>query len=190
MPVRTYSKQEKLERIDQALEMRYERKMNWDEIADTTGVARSTLSAWRKDPEWREADARWRRLLREQARSDAASIVSEMMDGMYELAKTAKSEYVRFMAMKEVIDINQVANEIEETALDQQKELNEFLQRIGRREATAAVVMSQLPVQPGGLLPESIMSANVGYRDRKRAEAEALEAEFREVQNSNSSVGE
>lgn len=179
---KTYGPLEKKELIEQALELRYEGKLNWEQVADRLEVARSTLSEWRKSSEWRELDAVRRRLLRDEARSGSASMLNEMTDVLYELAKTARSEYVRFTAASKLIDLNSVGMEIEEAAVDQAKELNEFLGRLGRKR-DRMVDYSQIHVLPGGLLPPEVDERNIEYRDRKRQETETLEAEYRELED-------
>lgn len=183
MPIKTYSKAEKLAKIETALELRYGERKNWAEIAEDLSLARSTLNEWRRSEEYAEADKRWRKILREQARGDLAQMNDEAIDTLYELMKTDKSGYVRFMSATKILELNQVGSELEEDQADQQKELNEFLLHAAKRhEARLGVAeMVRLPVMPGGLLPERIQTLNEEYRDRKVGEAEALEAEFREV---------
>lgn len=179
MPIKVYSSREKNDIMDKALELRYQKRLNWEDISDNLNVARSTLNEWRKTDEWKEADQRWRRMLRDAARGDSAQMLKDAVDVIYELMKTDRSGYVRFMAASKIIDMNQVGNEIEEQAADQQKELNDFLLKMARHKADEL-----LPVRPGGLLPESIDDANQEYKERKRREAEAIEVEFREITES------
>lgn len=173
---RTYPVAERRQLIEQALELRYNERLKWEEIADRINVARSTLAEWRKSTDWKEADTRWRKMLRDQARGDSAQMLDDAVQVIYELMKTDRSGYVRFMAASKIIDMNQVGNELEEQSLDQQKELNDFLLKAHRK---AQVEIA--PVLPGGLLPASIAEENELYRDRKRAESAAVEAEYREV---------
>lgn len=181
MPVKVYTTEQKRGLIQQALDLRYEGKLNWDDVAQQISVSRSTLSEWRKEPLWKELDAERRRLLREEARSDGATVLTEMLDVLYELAKGARSEYVRFTAASKLLDINNVGAEIEEAAVDQAKELNEFLGRLSRRSQSQVSELATVRVLPGGLLPPEVQERNEEYRDRKRLEAASLEAEFREV---------
>lgn len=178
MPIKVYTNRERMEIIDRSLELRYNQKLNWEEISDKLNIARSTLTEWRKTDEWKEADQRWRKMLRETARGDSAQMLQDAVDVIYELMKTDRSGYVRFMAASKIIDLNQVGNEIEEQAADQQKELNDFLLKMAKHKANEI-----LPVRPGGLLPESIEEANQKYKQQKQEEAEAIEAEFREANN-------
>lgn len=176
MPIKVYSSRERLDIIERALELRYNKRFNWEEISDTLDVARSTLNEWRKADDWKEADQRWRRMLRDAARGDSAQMLQDAIDVIYDLMKTDRSGYVRFMAASKIIDLNQVGNEIEEAAADQQKELNDFLLKAARHR-----VQQLEPVRPGGLLPETIDEANQEYKQRKQNESKAIEAEFRQI---------
>lgn len=174
---KSYPAQERERLIASALDQRYQAKKNWEEIADELDLARSTLTEWRKTEEWKEADQRWRRLMREQVRGDSAQMAGDANNVIYELAMTAKSEYVRLMAACKILDINQVGNEIEEAAADQQKELTDFLLKVGKRRLAA----SDFTVGAGGALPAALQAQNEDYRVRKIAETEIVEAEFREA---------
>lgn len=179
MPIKVYSTREKQELIDRALDLRYNQRLNWEEVSDKLAIARSTLNEWRKTEDWKEADQRWRRMLRDSARGDSAQMLQDAISVIYDLMKTDRSGYVRFMAASKIIDLNQVGNEIEEQAADQQKELNDFLLKAARHR-----VQELDPVRPGGLLPEAIDDANQAYKQRKQAETAAIESEYREVTDS------
>ena len=60
--------------FDRMLEKKSREKLTWTEVARAFRVGRPTLSAWRRTEEWRLAEARWRRILREETRSDAAAL--------------------------------------------------------------------------------------------------------------------
>ena len=175
MPIKTYSGVERQEKIESALELRYNERSNWEEIATKIDVARSTLNEWRKSDEWKEADARWRKLLREQTRGDLSQMGDEAVAVLYELMKTDKSGYVRFSAAAKILELNQVGNEIEEQVADQQKELNDFLLKEAKRRQQEA---QHYIVEAGGLLPKALQEKNEAYRAKKVAEQQALEAEF------------
>lgn len=177
MPIKVYDANQRVKLINDALELRYQHRMKWEEIADKIDIARSTLSEWRKSDEWREADSRWRRLLRDRARGTSAEMLEEAVQTIYELMKTDRSGYVRFMSASKLIDMHQIGNEIEEELADQQKELNEFLLTMAKRKA--AFELGE--VRPGGMLPEHIEERNAEYRERKLRETQALEAEYREL---------
>lgn len=182
MPLKTYSPRERQEKIELALSLRYEERKNWEEIASQLDLARSTLSEWRKDEDFKEADTRWRRSLRDKARGDSSQMLDEAVATIYELMKTDRSGYVRYMAACKLLDMNQVGNELEESLVDGQKELADFLLKKAKRDD--ALARASAVVRPGGLLPESIQAENEAYRDQKQEELQALEAEYREVKES------
>lgn len=184
MPTKTYSDHERQEKITQALRLRYQERKNWEEIAKDLDLARSTLSEWRKDDDFREEDSRWRRVLREQARGDSAQMLDEAIATLYELMKTDRSGYVRYMASTKLIDLNNVQHEQEEIAADQAKELNDFLLKEMKQRALKPVEFKTLP---NGLLPDEIQAENERYRDRKRSELETITAEFRQVEKARES---
>lgn len=180
----SYSDKDRKSKIQEALTLRYDARKNWADIADEIEIARSTLNEWRKLDEWKEADAKWRRMLRDDARGDSSQMLPEAIDTLYELMKTDKSGYVRYMAACKIADMNQVGQEIEERVVDQSKELQDFLMRAAQRPAITNIL-----VQPGGLLPTEIQEQNEAYKQRKLAEAASLEAEFKALAPSEETQG-
>jgi len=178
MPIKTYTDIEKKKLIESALDHRYNNRSNWELIATEIDVARSTLTEWRKSDEWKEADARWRRMLRDQARGDTAQMMEDATDPLYQLMMTDKSGYVRYMAATRILDMNHVGEELEENQADQNKELADFLIKAAKQQLDSAE-LARLTVNPGGMLPTAIQDMNAEYRERKLSEARAIEAEFR-----------
>lgn len=181
MAVIVYTPQERLDLIEEALNLRYNSRKNWEDISKELSLARSTLGQWRKSQDWKDSELRWRRTLREQVRGDSANMMDEALDTLYQLMRTDKSGYVRYMCATKILDINQVGNEIEESQADQKKELGDFLIKLEKGKAKAANELAKLSVQGGGMLPESIQAMNEEYRSRKIKEAQAIEAEFRSI---------
>ncbi len=174
-----YSAEVRRAMIEQALDARYNERKNWDEIADDLSMSRSTLSEWRKDDDFKEADSIWRRNIANRIRGDSTQMLDDAITTIYQLMKTDKSGYVRYMSACKIIDMN-IGNETEEVIADQQKELNNFLLKEAKRVTSS---MAELKVGPNGALPVEVQQMNAEYRDRKRAEAESLEAEWHEVTN-------
>lgn len=167
----TYTDADRKDLCERALELRYNERMNWEEIAAKLSIARSTLNEWRRSDEWKEFDYKWRKMLRTEVRGELAKMGDEAMATLYELMKTDKSGYVKYMAASKILDLNQVGMEMEETIADQHKELNEFLlKQVKRKEIDTPRVL------PGGLLPKSLQEENEAYRERKLAEI--TEAEY------------
>lgn len=172
MSMKLYTDDMRLELISKALDLRYTKRMNWSDIADNISIARSTLNEWRKLDDWKDADARWRRQLRDDARGDSSQLLELAVQVIKELMLTDKSGYVRLMSASKLIDMNQVGMELEEKIVDQSKELNDFLLRTERKKTEFKRVL------PGGLLPTEIQEMNQEYKERKLQESKALEAEY------------
>ena len=158
---------------EQALALRYNERLNWEEVADRLQVARSTLTEWRRTEEWKESDYRWRQMLRNETRGDLEKMSDEAVMTLYELMKTDRSGYVKFMCASKILEMNQVGEENAEITANQQKELNDFLLKQVKRNQ-----VETLSVQPGGLLPIALQEANEMYRVRK---LEEIEATFRSL---------
>jgi len=174
----SYTDEDRKEKIESALNLRYNERKNWADIAVDIDLARSTLNEWRKSEEWKDADARWRRLLRDDARGDSSQMLPEAIETLYTLMHTDKSGYVRYMSACKIIDMNQVGQEIEERQVDQSKELQDFLLKEVKKRNN---MFADITVQPGGLLPASIQEMNEQYKERKLREMDELEAEYRAI---------
>lgn len=181
MAIVTYTPEERAELIEEALSLRYNNRKNWEEISKELSIARSTLGQWRKTQDWKDSELRWRRSLREQIRGDSANMMDEALDTLYQLMRTDKSGYVRYMCATKILDINQVGNEIEESQADQKKELGDFLIKLEKNKLKSANELAKLTVNGGGMLPDTIQAMNEEYRLRKVREAQAIEAEFRSL---------
>ena len=164
----TYTENDKRAICEQALALRYNERLNWEDVADKLQVARSTLTEWRRTEEWKESDYRWRQMLRNETRGDLAKMSDEAVMTLYELMKTDRSGYVKFMCASKILEMNQVGEENAEITANQQKELNDFLLKQVKR-----VQVDPLAVQPGGLLPQALQEANELYRVRKLEEIDA-----------------
>lgn len=184
-----YSKDEKIRLFDVILEMKFRDKKTWDEIAADQKVARSTIRDWRRTDEWRISEARWRRILREENRSEASEMGNDALGVMQDLMHNARSEFVRYSAAAKIIDIVGIGDEVEEAKVDQAAELNKFLneqaKRIEKRERMMldAGIKSEknllsLEVKPGGMLPDEITRLNDALVTERLRESDAIEAEF------------
>jgi transposase-like protein len=90
-----YSKEAKAELFDRILEQKHREKTSWDDLAAAFGVARSTIADWRRSEEWRLAEARWRRIMREETRTDATGLGKDALEVMAHLMHHARSEFVQ-----------------------------------------------------------------------------------------------
>lgn len=191
-----YNKEEKLRLYDRMLELKYRKRLSWDEIAAKFKVARSTIRDWRQTDEWRLAEARWRRTMREEARSDATLMGQDALGVLADLMHNAKSEFTRYSAAAKVVDLVGIGDETIEQLTDETSKLSQWLEtglrrkdlQIARLKAGGLNNQEELlalEVKPGGLVPDQISKMNDAMAEEKRLEREgrenALEAEFVEV---------
>ena len=185
-----YTKEEKIQLFDVIMEKKFRDKKTWDEIGADLNVARSTIRDWRRTDEWRMSEARWRRILREENRSDASEMGKDALGVMQDLMHNARSEFVRYSAAGKIIDILGIGDELEETKMDQTQELNKFTMDIARRKAarermmidaglSSADDLLSLEVKPGGMLPDAITKMNEALI-AERMRGDVIDAEFRE----------
>lgn len=168
-----YSAQERAGLIDNIVEEKFRTKDSWDELADRYNVDRSTLWRWRGTDEWKISETRWRRVLREEARTTAAETAGDMLDVLTDLAFNAKSEFVRMASASKVIDVVGLEDEIEEIKNDQN---NEFLDWLKKFKHKPRGTLLDIEVEPGGFLPPSVIEAN-------KIAAETIDAEFTELED-------
>jgi hypothetical protein len=178
-----YNQQERLTLIDKMLERKYRGKATWDEIADAFGVARSTIRRWRLGDEWRLAEARWRRVMREEARSDTTMLGQDALGVLQDLMHNARSEFVRYSSAGKILDLIGVGDEIEETKVDQASELMRFIEKVRTRQTETQHLLAQgidpdtvleAEVRPGGMLPEIVVHQNEEIMAARLAEQDEL----------------
>lgn len=157
-----HTKEEREQLIDSLLEAKARTRASWDEIGEQHGVSRSTIRRWRETDEWKLAEAKWRRILREEARTDVALIGQDMVGVLQDLAHHARSEFVRYSAAGKLIDIFGIENEIEETRNDQAGELLKFMQLLNGKSVSPVISpeIIEAEVKPGGFLPERVEQEN------------------------------
>lgn len=181
-----YSKEERIELIDKMLEKKYRDKSTWDEVADAFGVARSTIRRWRLGDEWRMVEARWRRVMREEARSDTTMLAQDALGVLQDLMHTARGDFTRYSAAAKILDLVGVGDEIEEAKVDQTNELMKFIEKMQGRAVEDAKLKAigidpdsiiEAEVRPGGLLPEAIVTQNKLVMDEQLLSQERLEQE-------------
>lgn len=183
---RRYTKQERNDLIDRMLETKYRQRATWEEVADRHEVSRSTIRRWRLTDEWRMAEARWRRVMREEARSDTTVLGQNALEVLSDLMNNARSEFTRYSAASKILDLIGVGDEIEEAKVDQSQELMKFMQQMQGRQSQRKKLESagidpdniiDVEVRPGGMLPEVIVEQNRMAMEERLEELDELEAE-------------
>lgn len=181
-----YTREERIGKIDRMLETKYKDRATWDEVADRHDIARSTIRRWRQSDEWRMAEARWRRIMREEARSDTTMLAQNALGVLQDLMQNARSEFTRYSAASKVLDLVGVGDEIEESKVDSSNELMKFMQQMKIKESERARLRDagidpdtilEAEVKPGGMLPEPVVEHNRMLMEQRLAEQDALEAE-------------
>lgn len=179
-----FTKQERAELIDRMLETKYRERATWEEVADKHEVSRSTIRRWRLTDEWRMAEARWRRVMREEARSDTTVLGQNALEVLSDLMNNARSEFTRYSAASKILDLIGVGDEIEEAKVDQSQELMKFMQQMQAKQRHTRELEAKgidpatvidVEVKPGGLLPDAIVQQNRLAMAERFAELEELE---------------
>lgn len=164
-----YTADERVVLIDKLLEARMRSRASWVELSMQFGISRATINRWQQTDEWRQAEARWRRIIREETRTDVAVVGQDMVGVLQDLAHQARSEFVRYSAASKLLDLFGVGDEIAETQADQTGELLDFFKQLDARNRErerlaaqgidlAAVIDAE--VKPGGALPDAIVAQN------------------------------
>lgn len=150
------SKADKVAQFDAILELRFREKLTWDEIAEKRGIARSTILRWRRSEEFQLTEAKWRRLMREETRTETALIGNRMVAILNELAESARSEFVRMTSASKLIDVLGIADEAAESLAEDAGELVRFMKQLRGRQIGPVGEVLEAEVRPGGLLPKPI----------------------------------
>ena len=164
-----YTKDERNDLIDRILETRYRHQKTWEECSDIYDMSRSTIQRWRRTDEWQFTEAKWRRIMREETRSDMTGVSQDAKEVLKELMHTARSEFVRFSSAKTLLDYTGIDQEIEERGLDQKDEILTFLKKVEQhtkdkdRLRDAGIdpdTIIDVEAKEGGLLPDEIVVQN------------------------------
>lgn len=178
---RRYTREQRLELIDKMLETKYKDRVSWEEVADQYGVARSTIRRWRSGDEWRMAEARWRRVLREEARSDTTMLAQDALGVLQDLMHNARGDFTRYSAASKILELVGVGDEIEESKVDTTNELMKFIEKLSGRENERTRLVSagidpdtiiDAEVKPGGILPDVVLEQNRVVIEARLAENE------------------
>lgn len=155
-PRKRHTDKERREIIEQMVEERIREESTDEQIAARHNICSRTLRRWKQSDEWREVEHRWRRILREETRSDIAEIASKAVGVLTELALNDKVQpFTRMNAAKTLLEFSGVADELEEIKVDQNDELLTFLKQAKASRSVVATVMDIEPL-PSGLLPPEL----------------------------------
>lgn len=176
-----YSEQERSKLIDAMVEEKFRTRKAWNEIADEHKIARKTIYRWRQTEEWQLMEAKWRRILREEARTEVHEIANSMIGVLQDLAYGISGNgekigsFTRFSAAKTLLEFVGIDAEFEERKLEQNDQFLDFLKQLKKGPISPQVLAAE--VRPGGYLPESIIEANQDMMEERLRE-DVVEAEF------------
>jgi hypothetical protein len=174
---RTYTEGERRRFFETILRLRYgpfdpaagERKQTWAQIAETLKVSRTTVQAWRDSEEFKALERRYRQSLKDEARTDLATMQEDALSHLQYLMRNARSEQVQFWSAQALIQHGNLAAEEAERKTEAEGELVRLqaalLKSKARQELMAAhgasvASVREARVRPGGLLPEVVVRQN------------------------------
>lgn len=156
-----------------------EKRATWDAIADALHISRTTLYAWQQLEDYKQAEIRYRKLLREEGRTTVAGMGRDALDHLFYLMTNARSEFVQLESAREIIKLTNIEKELEEAEHDANQELIEFQKVLLKRKAERAKLREagfdpdsiiDVPVKPGGILPDIVQAENRIVAERFSAE--------------------
>src|SRR5215207_5854776 len=126
-PHTRYSEQERRALIEQIIEQRIREHATWEQVAAANEVSLRTVERWRTSDEWRQIESRWRRLLREETRTRIAELTGPAVEVLTNLMLDPNiPPFTRMQSAKALLEFGGIADEIEESAVDQNDELLTF----------------------------------------------------------------
>ena len=151
-----YAEQERRALIEQMVEQRIRTHSSWEQVAKATNVGLRTAERWRKTDEWRQIESRWRRMLREEARTRIAELAGQAVDVLTTLMLDPKTPaFTRMHCAKALLEFGGIADESEELTVDQNGELIDFLKLLQTSRSHVSSVLDIEPL-PSGLLPPQL----------------------------------
>jgi hypothetical protein len=184
-----YTDEEKIEKIDAMVETRFRERIPWDQVCEKHGVSRKTAYRWRQTEDWLIAEGKWRRILREEARTNIHETANDMIGILQDLAHgipAANGErigsFTRFSAAKTLLEMVGVDNEVAEKQLDQNDQFLDFLKKLkigGGGQAPPTMLAEE--VRPGGLLPASVVESTKEMIKKRLEEDDDIDGEFVEI---------
>jgi hypothetical protein len=163
---------ERTQLMEQMIEDRIREDATLDVIAQRYGVCQRTVRRWKATDEWRAIETRWRRIMREEGRTEIGESIKGAVEVLNELAHDKSvTAFTRMSSARALLEFSGVDQEIEETKVDQHDELLEFLKQVEKRPSISAKIMD-IPVLDGGLLPPEISGL-----------ADVVDAEYTQVES-------
>jgi hypothetical protein len=150
-----YTKQEREALIGQMIEQRIRTHSTWEQVAANNEVSLRTAERWRKSDEWRQIESKWRRIMREEARTEIGELMSDAIAVLQELMLDPKiPPFTRMHCAKTLLEFGGIADESEEIIVDQNDDFLDFLKHLDPSRSVAARVRDIEPLASGLLPPQ------------------------------------
>ncbi len=150
-----YTKHERQALIEQMVEQRIRDRTSWELVAKANHVSLRTVERWRTSDEWRQIESRWRRIMREEARTEISELVSDAIAVLKELMLDPKTPaFTRMQCARALLEFGGIADERDEITVDQNGELIDFLKQLDPSRSVAARVRDLEPLASGLLPPQ------------------------------------
>jgi hypothetical protein len=147
------------------VEERIRSRATWEEVAAAHNVPLRTAERWRTTDEWRQAEARWRRILREETRTQIVEVAGQAVEILVELMRNPQTPaFTRFNCDKTLLEMVGIDEEIEEIQVDKNDEFMAFLKERQRTPSLVATLMDLEPLD-GGLLPPQLQALTATWQE-------------------------
>src|SRR5215204_3547766 len=154
-PRQAYTEQERRGLIELMVEQRIRTHATWEHVAKANEVGLRTAERWRQSDEWRQIEYRWRRIMREETRTLIAEATGDAVDVLISLMLDPEvPAFTRMHCAKTLLELAGIADEMEETTVDQNNELMDFLKQSKQSRSVVDKVRDIEPLASGLLPPQ------------------------------------
>jgi hypothetical protein len=173
-PRQAFAAPERRRLIEAMIAQRLRTGRTWDHVAAEHHVSPRTAERWRASDEWRQVEARWRRLLRDEVRTQITAVAGQAVDILVQLMVDPETPpFTRFHCAKALLEFAGIADELEERPVDQHDELIDFLRKQHQARAGRATILDVAPLD-SGLLPPQMSERTAALTAARLADPAAL----------------
>src|SRR4051812_25300107 len=110
----SYAESERRALIEQMIEQRIRTGASWEQVAANHNVSLHTAERWRASDDWRQAEHRWRRILRGETRTRIVEIAGQAVDVLITLmGDPTTPAFTRYNCAKALLEFAGIADEFE-----------------------------------------------------------------------------
>ena len=150
-----YSEQERRALIELMVEQRIRDRATWEQVAAANEVGLRTVERWRTTDEWRQIESRWRRTMREETRTRIAELTGQAVGILRELMLDPTTPaFTRMQCAKTLLEFGGIADEMEESTVDQNDEFVDFLKHLVQSRSVVSRILDVEPLPSGRLPPQ------------------------------------